>query len=749
MTRFHAALLLISAVPVFAQPGNPVPGLEPAPKPGPAAAATPGRGGRGAATPATAVKTTPSAPGPRDLKYPPLHTVQMPKPVTATLANGMRIYLVEQREMPVLGGAVMVRTGSALDPPERIGLGAVAGILLRGGGTALKTGEQVENTLRSLGMNMESQITDSTALITFTALKENTAPSLNLVREVLTQAEFRQDRIEQAKAQLRNNIAHRNDEPAAIVRRELAGLIFGKDSPYGWHTEYSTLDRITRIDLKNFHKRYFFPANTMFGLWGDFDSTGMKTQLEHIFADWTVKQDPVPDFPKTKATPAPGLYLAEKKDVPQTYFAIGHVGGVANQKDAATLEVMGLIFNQLQARITRQTRSQLGTTNVALIGVAVGDVNSGWGAGFDRPGIFRVAASTRGASTVEALKAVKEDIDRMRSVEPTEEELRIAKEAAQANLAVSMDTHGKAFLRMMQQEYNHYPWEFAQQYQTAVAAVTRADVLRVAKQYLNPAELTTVVVGNPQVFSQPLEKLNPQVNRIDITIPEAKGQTTVTTDASIAEGKRLLGRAQTAAGGVEKLSAVKDYSITADYLIDPTVQNLGGSKVVQVDRWLAPGVFRQDLSLSTGRITAYTDGKAGWILTPQGSGALIGTQLKQVQGDLFRSYVRLLLSDRIEGRTVNQVDQDLIEVSDTTGQIVRLEFDAPTGLPKRATYDVPQAAGAPLFSEDVYGDYRDIDGVKVPFSVTITQGGRKFADVKVTDYKMNSGLKPVDLARRQ
>ena len=548
---------------------------------------------------------------------------------------------------------------------------------------------------------------------------------------------------------MRNAIAHGNDDLAKVGQRELASLIFGKDSPYGWQPDYASIDRITRVDLKNFHKRYFFPANMMLGIWGDFDAGQMKTTVETVFADWNPTQPPVPAFPKLKATPAPGLYLAENKDALQTYLSIGHLGGMANQKDFPALETMGLIFNALQARITQRARSQIGTSNVRLMGISVENVNAVWGSGFDHEGLFRISCATRGASTVDTIKAILDEIERMRTVEVSDEELRVAKDGAMATLAGAWDTNAKAFARLLHQEYYGYPKDFVQQYQAGITAVTKADVLRVARQYLNPANLTTIVVGNPQVFSEPLEKINPQVNRIDLTIREAKPQAVETSDTSLAEGKRLLARAQAAVGGVDKLAAVKDYLVTADYLIDPAVQNIGGSKMVQTDRWIGPTSFRQDLLLPTGRVSAYSDGKAGWISTPQGQGALVGVQLKQVQGDLFRSYVRMLLSDRVEGRTVNFVDQDQIEITDTTGQLVRLEFDPKTGLPKRATYDVPQAAGAPIFSEEVYDDFRDVGGIKAPFKATITQGGRKFADVVVTDYKINSGLRPVDLARRQ
>ena len=60
----------------------------------------------------------------------------------------------------------------------------------------------------------------------------------------------------------------------------------------------------------------------------------------------------------------------------------------------------------------------------------------------------------------------------------------------------------------------------------------------------------------------------------------------------------------------------------AEYQIDPAVANIGGSKIVQTDKWIEPTNFRQDSTLPAGRVTAYTDGKVGWISTPQGWGAL-------------------------------------------------------------------------------------------------------------------------------
>jgi hypothetical protein len=178
------------------------------------------------------------------------------------------------------------------------------------------------------------------------------------------------------------------------------------------------------------------------------------------------------------------------------------------------------------------------------------------------------------------------------------------------------------------------------------------------------------------------------------------------------------------------------------------VPNVGGSKIVQTDKWVAPATFRQDATTLVGRVSVYTDGNIGWIATTRGWGALAGGQRSQVLGDLFRVYFRLLLSDRLDGRTVNALDDSTVQIADTNGYAAAVEFDPLTHLLKRVSYDIRQDGGASLYSEEVYGDFRDVGGIMVPFKFTISQGGSLSSDVVVKDYKINTGLNPLELARR-
>ena len=684
-----------------------------------------GRAARPAAAPVTA----------KDLKYPAIHPIRIPKAESFTLANGLKVRLVEDHDLPLVQGSALIRMGSAFDPPDRIGLAHFAGVMLRLGGTALKSGEQIDALLENLGASLDPVIGETTGSLNFQALKEHSDTILLLVKEMLVQPGFRQDKMDVARAQLRGAIARRYANPSTIAHHEFAGLVFGKDKPYGWEEQYSTVDRISRNDLREFHSRYFFPANITLGITGDFDSAQLKPFLEKLFADWTPHPAPVGAFPAVNRAATPGIYLAERKELTQAYFSLGHLGGQLNGKDHAALEVLA---SALRLRLQERFRKMSNGSDVIAV----------WAAEYTRPGLFEVAGAVKSVSAYDAVHAAQQEIDTLRTQEITEEEAVAAREAVLQNLAFAYDTRAKVLERLLLFEYYGYPAEFVPQLQKALQGVSRADILRVAKQEITPASFSIVVAGNPAAFGDPLEKLGGPVARLDLTIPEPKPDMVTSTDVSLAEGKQTLLKAQVAAGGAEKLAAVKDYSMQATYQIDPAVSGVGGAKIVQTDRWIAPTFFRQDGTYPSGRISAYTDGRIGWIATPQGWGALAGTQRNQVFGDLFRVYFRLLLSDRLEGRTVNGLDPLNVQISDATGQVATVEFDQKTGLLRRVAYDTAQAAGAPIFCEDLYEDFRDVGGILLPFKISIHQGGRNFAEVVVTDYKLNTGIKSLDLGRR-
>jgi zinc protease len=678
-----------------------------------------------------AIPNTPAAY--RDLKFPPLKKIPTPNVITYTLPNGMKLYLLEDHELPIVSGTVRVRTGNLFDPADKVGLASVTGTVMRSGGTQDKTGDQLDEQLENIAASVESDIGETSGTVSFSALKENSGEVLAVFKDVLTQPEFRQDKIDLAKSEMRSGIARRNDDAHGVAEREFTDIVYGKDTPYGWDVEYATLDRITRADVVAFYRRYFFPANMLMAVWGDFSTAEMQAKLTQLFGGWNYEQPKVPPFPLVGEKAQPGIYLAEKDDVTQTFFIEGHLGGRRDDPDLPALEVMGdILGGGFQSRLVQRVRTKLGLAY---------DISAGWGANYDHSGLFEIAGSTKSASTADTLKAVQEEIERIRSSQVTGDELETARQSLLNNLVFAFDTETKTLGRLLNYEYFGYPKDFIDRYQKGLEAVTREDVLRAARERVHPADLTIVAVGRTDEFRQPLATLGLPVSSIDLSIPEDGGS----KPPEAAKAEKLLARVQEAVGGAEKLAAVKDMLEVAELHVDPS---FGGATMKRTDRWVAPAYFREDTELPFGIVSIYGDGKTGWMSSPQGQAPLPAAQLKPVQDKLVRLFFPMLLSDRLPGRKVTWIGDGTLEISDGHGSTVRLFVDQKTGMPAKVEYGSPSMNGPPSTIDETYDAFEEVNGVKIPKHTTILQNGRKYADVVVESIKLNSGLKSEDLGKK-
>jgi hypothetical protein len=416
---------------------------------------------------------------------------------------------------------------------------------------------------------------------------------------------------------------------------------------------------------------------------------------------------------------------------------MGHLGGILRDKDYPALQVMADILGDgFRSRLFQRVRTQLGYAY---------SVSAFWGANFDHPGLFEISGSTKSASTTETIKVIDEEVQKIRTTPVTPIELESAKQTVANSFVFNFDTPAKTLNRILLYDYYGYPRDFINQYQRAIQAVTHTDVLRVAREHVDPKAFTAVTVGNPEQFGQPLATLGVPVTSIDLTIPEPKAEPAAKADQPALErGKQLLTRVQQALGGAEKLGDIRDVTETVNLHMAAMP---GGMKVKQVNSWVAPNHFRQENQLPFGKIIVYSDGKSGWMSTPQGVMALPGPQLGQVRGELFRNYFTLLLSDRIAGRTVSSPENGVLEISDAEGNQVKLYIDAITGLPNKEVYQEAQPAGR-MSIEAILEDFSDAGGIKAPKKITVNQNGSRFADITVDEYKINTGLKAEDISKK-
>ncbi len=444
------------------------------------------------------------------LKYPKLGDIEIPPVERVTLSNGMQLFLLEDHELPLIRISARIRVGSVYEPAEKIGLATITGSVMRTGGTVSKTGDQIDEELEQIAASVETGIGLNSGYASMSVLKEDIDTGLAILADVLMNPAFREDKIELAKILHRSAIARRNDQVWQIAGREFDKLIYGQDNVYARHTEYATIDSISRDDLVAFHKKFYYPNNVMLSAWGDFDTKEIIKKIEQAFADWEKADVDVPEVPQVDYEFRPTVNVVHKDDINQANIRLGHIGCLMSDPDYFALIVMNRILGVgFTSRLFRNVRSREGLA-YAVFG--------NYSANYDHPGVFYVGCQTKSESTVYAIRALVREVEKMTESEVTDEELAIAKESYLNSFVFNFDSKGEIISRLMTYEYFGYPPDFLQKIKENVEKVNKADVLRVARKHLRPDKMQILAVGRPQDFDEPLSVLGP-MREIDITIP--------------------------------------------------------------------------------------------------------------------------------------------------------------------------------------------------------------------------------------
>ena len=446
----------------------------------------------------------------KELKYPGQGDIEIPKVERVRLANGMKLFLLEDHELPLIEVAAQIRVGSIYEPADKIGLGAITGTVMRTGGTTSKTGDEIDEELEQIAASVETSIGVSSGSGSVSVLKEDIDRALAILADVLMNPAFREDKIELAKIKARSDISRRNDHVWSIAQREFNKLIYGPESVYARHIEYATIDNISRDDLVAFHKKYYHPNNVMLGVWGDFETKEMIKKIEKVFKGWEKVDMELPTLPEVQYEFRTTVNVVRKDDINQTNICLGHIGCLMNDPDYFALTVMNRVLGSgFTSRLFKNVRSREGLA-YAVFG--------NYSANYDHPGVFYVGCQTKSEATVRAIRLMMEEVKKMTEGEVTDEEMALAKESYLNSFVFNFDTKGEIVRRLMTYQYFGYPPDFLEKTKENIEKVTQEDVLRVARKHLRHDKMQVLAVGRLEDFDEPLSVLGP-VCEIDITIP--------------------------------------------------------------------------------------------------------------------------------------------------------------------------------------------------------------------------------------
>jgi zinc protease len=445
-----------------------------------------------------------------DLTFPPLPAIQVPKYERLKLKNGIVVYLMPDRELPLVSGSAMIRTGDRFEAGDKVGLADLMATVMRSGGTKAHPSDQLNQILEQKAASIEAGMGVNAGSAGFSALSEDLPMVLDLFAEVLQQPVFPEDKLTLAKVQTQGGIARRNDQPGEIMSREFRKLIYGPASPYARTEEYATLKKITRQDLLDFYQTWYRPENLILGIVGDFDRPTVKAQLEQRLGRWQVTgaAPRTPQLATVSQQRQAGTYFVNQPQLNQSSIRIGHLGGLVGSPDYPALSVMNDVLSSFGGRLFNEIRSRQGLAY---------SVYAAWSPQFDHPGLFVAGGDTRSDATVPFVQSMKKEIARIRDTPISAQELKIAKDSTLNSFIFNFEDPAQTLSRLMRYEYFGFPSDFIFTYQKGIEKTTIADVQRVAKQYLQPEKLVTVIVGNEAEIKPALSTLG-KVNAIDVTI---------------------------------------------------------------------------------------------------------------------------------------------------------------------------------------------------------------------------------------
>jgi len=426
-------------------------------------------------------------------------SVHLPVPQTFTLANGLKVYVVEQRSLPILSASLVTRAGSENNTVAKAGLASLTAQTMGEATatldhTALAQAQERIGTSISVGASMDGTTTG------MTVLSDNAPKGMHLFADVIEHPAFSPDDLDRLRKQRLISIQQETDNVQAMASRVGPKLVYG-DSPYGISATGTTesVTGITRDDVTRFYANHYGPADSALVLTGDITVPQAKKIAEEYFGKWTGGDTAYRTIASEPTLPPTHVVIVDKPGAPQTaLFAYG-AGVPASSPDLQALQVMNYTLGSAFAsRINMNLREVHGYTYGARSGYNF----------YRSGGPFYAGGLVRTDVTGPAAKELMGEITRFPSAPSTEAELKEAKDARVQSLPGQFETTDSIAGSMGSIFLYDRPLDYYATLPAKYRAVTADDVARVAKEDLHPGHLIIVAAGDRAKIEQQLKDAN-------------------------------------------------------------------------------------------------------------------------------------------------------------------------------------------------------------------------------------------------
>ncbi len=405
------------------------------------------------------------------------------------LPNGLVLLHAERKTLPIVKVVVAVRAGSIMESYEKAGLANLTADLLKEG-TRRRSSKEISDAIEFVGGSLGSSGGADYMTITLSVLKKDLDLGFDLLSDIILNPSFSDEEVARRKALIRSSIIQQKEEPGIVASKAFMRAVFG-DNPYGWPPEGTedSVPRITRKDIVDFHRTYYVPNNAIMSVAGDVGSEELKGLIAKYFRGWDRKDVPAPHVPVPPASDKPTV-IAINKEITQANVILGHAGLRRDNPDYYAVVVMNYILGGggFASRLMDNIRDNKGLSY---------DVHSFFAAN-KYAGSFQVGLQTKNESANTAIEETLKEMNRIMTEPVSDKELMDARSFLTGSFPLKIDSNNKIAGFLTSVEYYNLGLDYIEKYPSYINAVTKEDVMRVAKKYLNTRGFVLVVVGDPE-----------------------------------------------------------------------------------------------------------------------------------------------------------------------------------------------------------------------------------------------------------
>lgn len=428
--------------------------------------------------------------------------VNLPKPVEATLDNGISVLIMEDHRFPTVYVQLQLSgAGGLFDPADLPGLATATASMLREG-TKTRTSKKLAEDIDRLGASLSAYAGSGypTAGLSASGLSDNIEEWLSLMTDILFNPTFPPEELEKYKARLKVQLKQQRSQPSFLAMEQFSRAVYGSHPAAIISTNDAAINALTPEALTKWYQERYVPQGSILGIAGDVNPAELLPKLKQWFGAWKQTKFKEAFPPNPSPAQSKNIRLVDRPNSVQTTLYLGNIAIDRLSPDYVPLTVMNrIVGGGPAARLFINLREEKGYTY---------GVYSYFSAG-KYPGPWAASGDVRTEVTEGAMTEFLKEFNRIRDEKVPESELQECERSLVASFALSLEQPTQLLGYAFSQKYYGLPTDYWDTYPTKLMATTADDVQRVAKKYVDPASMQIVAVGEASKIKAVMEKFGP------------------------------------------------------------------------------------------------------------------------------------------------------------------------------------------------------------------------------------------------